>query len=107
MWNKASIDAGGLVASLGCGQSGTPLVVAASEGSVNTLDLLLTHGVNVEAEGQQRMTALVSAAAGGYKKCLKRLLEAGSCVVVVACCCCCRRCSHCCTTVIICSDVCC
>ncbi len=53
------------------------MIVAASNGSLHMLDLLLARHVDVEAEDSGKMTALLSAAAGGYKRCLKQLLDAG------------------------------
>jgi hypothetical protein len=58
-------------------QGGTPAIEAACDGSFSCLELLLSRGASLEAESPGHMTALLGAAAGGFKRCVQLLLDNG------------------------------
>ena len=57
---------------------GTPLMVAAAEGQVNVLRVLLARGADIEAHDFSGRTAIVYAAVNGHVDCVRLLLTAGS-----------------------------
>jgi hypothetical protein len=59
-------------------QNGTALILAASNGCLSSIDVLLRHGADVQAATPDGMTALLSAAAGGYRRCMDALIDAGA-----------------------------
>ncbi len=56
----------------------TPLIVAAGGDCVDAVDVLLTHGANVNATNSDGWTALIKATAAGYPDVVKRLLAKGA-----------------------------
>ena len=64
--------------------STTPLMIAAMEGNLNSVENLLSAGVSPNARGKRGYTALMLAAARGHDEILERLLEAGAVVNAVS-----------------------
>ena len=58
--------------------SWTPLHLASSNGALRVVRLLLEHGADVEAMGNDRMTALQEAAYRGRDEIVKLLREHGA-----------------------------
>lgn len=57
----------------------TPLILAANNGSVECVNLLLKHyKENIDSTNKRGYTALMHAAEGGHKECVKALVEAGA-----------------------------
>lgn len=56
----------------------TPLILAAQEGQIATMRILLDHGVDINAIDEAGMTALSSAAEGNHPYALLLLLERGA-----------------------------
>lgn len=57
---------------------GTPLMVAAANGQVDLLRVLLARGADIEAHDFSGRTAIVYAAVNGHADCVRLLLTAGS-----------------------------
>lgn len=56
---------------------GTPLVEAASEGALRSLELLVPATADVDAVAESGFTATIAAAARGLPKCVTALCEGG------------------------------
>src|SRR5262245_55701112 len=55
-----------------------PLAEASHQGNIAIVELLLTRGAKVDAQGDEGETALMWAAAGGQVDIVKRLIAAGA-----------------------------
>ncbi|XP_053328980.1 ankyrin repeat and SOCS box protein 12-like isoform X2 [Spea bombifrons] len=62
----------------GWGISVTPLHLAASRGSMECLEILLSHGADVDSLDVKAQTPLFSAVSAGHFNCVKVLLKAGA-----------------------------
>ena len=57
---------------------GLELLAAASAGDIETIELLLEQGVNVDFQDEEGVTALIVAAFMGHEKVVTLLIEAGA-----------------------------
>ncbi|XP_074864343.1 ankyrin repeat and SOCS box protein 12 [Carettochelys insculpta] len=62
----------------GWGVPGTPLRLAASKGHLRSLEVLLSHGAEVDSLDVKAQTPLFTAVSNGHLDCVKALLEAGA-----------------------------
>ena len=59
----------------------SPLIVAASDGNADVLDLLLSHGADPDLKDTEGRTAVMHAASHGHVDCVTRLTESGASVI--------------------------
>ncbi|XP_005994993.1 ankyrin repeat and SOCS box protein 12a [Latimeria chalumnae] len=62
----------------GWGVPGTPLRLAATKGHLRCLEILLTHGAEVDSLDVKAQTPLFTAVSGGHLDCVQALLAAGA-----------------------------
>jgi len=61
--------------------SNSPLIVAASEGNVAIMDLLLSSGADPDLKDTEGRTAVMHAASCGHVDCVTKLIESGASVI--------------------------
>jgi len=82
MWNSGGEMAAYLIskgAAVNCALRGfTPLMIAAQEGYLDTVAVLITLGADLEAAEENGLTSLMAAARDGHIEIVRLLLEAGA-----------------------------
>jgi ankyrin repeat protein len=75
---KLLIERGGDTEVRGFRHNSTPLILAAAEGNLDFVTMLISHGAEIDATDQVKDTALIAAAEMGHADVIRSLLEAGA-----------------------------